>query len=763
MRKSVWIPITLVALGGVLALLAWSVHDGGSDRPSRGSAADSQASSDTLLEPRREINIGGFSNIVSFVEPWPPQASLADIGAAWEGAADRGIETADQQLSQGGTTGGTEQLLLLKSQLHHYQGKPRRAYEVLAALRERIDADGRARQEWWSTVVFLQGVTGLRIGETENCIACRGASSCILPIASEARHEIPEGSQLAVRHFREYLEQFPDDLEARWLLNLAHMTLGEYPDRVEPKFLLPLETFVGSTPGIGRFRDIATDVGVDRFDQAGGAIMDDFDRDGLLDLIVSTMDPTQPLGLYRNCGDGTFRDSSAAPGLPQQLGGLYCVQADYNCDGFLDVFIPRGAWLQLPIRPTLLRNDGDGGFTDVTADVGLLHPLNSISATWADFDRDGWLDLFVCCEQSPSRLYRNTGQDSFEEVSASAGVELGLTAVGKGAAWIDIDNDNAPDLFVTDHNGNGRLFRNLGDGGFRDSSRECGIDGPYHGFSCWAWDYDNDGWLDIFATSYDRTTADVVSGLLGQSHGRHSNRLFHNLRDGRFEDRTADAGLDVVLAAMGSNFADFNGDGWLDMYFGTGDPSLSTLVPNRMFQNVNGAHFVEVTGPSGTGQLQKGHSVACGDWDRDGSIDLYVQMGGALDGDRYHNVLFQNPGHGGTWITVRLIGCGSDRSGIGARIRVDTAGPAPLTIHRHVSSGSSFGANPLELTVGLGAADRVAELSVHWPTTGATQQFRNVPANTVICIAEADQEYRILPTRRLARAPFRTGSTAPPP
>ena len=137
---------------------------------------------------------------------------------------------------------------------------------------------------------------------------------------------------------------------------------------------------------------------------------------------------------------------------------------------------------------------------------------------------------------------------------------------------------------------------------------------------------------------------------------------------------TKEAGLDMVFATMGSNFGDFDNDGYLDFYLGTGDPNLATLVPNRMFKNVGGQRFAEITGSSGTGHLQKGHGVACGDWDRDGNVDIFIEMGGAIHGDKYHNVLFQNPGQGNHWLTVKLVGKKTNRAAIGARIKVVTAG-----------------------------------------------------------------------------------------
>jgi hypothetical protein len=268
--------------------------------------------------------------------------------------------------------------------------------------------------------------------------------------------------------------------------------------------------------------------------------------------------------------------------------------------------------------------------------------------------------------------------------------------------------------------------------------------GPFGGFSCWTWDYDNDGWLDIFATCYDRTLADVVKGMLGEPHGRYSNRLYHNVNGKRFESVGREAGLDVVFATMGSNFGDFDNDGWLDMYLGTGEPNLATLIPNRMLRNVEGKRFSEITASSGTGHLQKGHGIACGDWDRDGDVDLFVETGGAVNGDKYHNVLFQNPGQGNHWLTLKLVGKKTNRAAFGARIKVITAGEKPLTIHRHVSSGSSFGGNPLEQTIGLAKATCVDRLEIQWPTSGTTQVLRDIPADQAIEVTEFEPTYRPL-------------------
>jgi hypothetical protein len=695
-------------------------------------------------QPRQPFETSGFTQLLSRLKPWKRDIPLPELADVFRRLGYRAIEALERSdLAKGSTGDDRVTYYLLKASFYFYEGEPQRASQVLATARAEIEESPVLAEQWLYHFIYLQGVAALRRGETENCVECLGDSACILPIAPAAVHTLPDGSRLAIQYFTEYLRQFPDDLEVRWLLNVAHMTLGEYPQKVESPYLVPLDRYLKSEFDIGKFRDIGRLAGVNRFNQAGGAIMEDFDNDGLLDLVVTTMDPTDHMAFFRNKGDGTFEDRTEAAGLMGQLGGLNCVQADYNNDGRMDIFIPRGAWLRYPVRPSLLRNNGDGTFSDVTREAGLLDPVNSICASWADFDNDGLLDLFVCCENQPNRLYRNKGDGTFEEVAVKAGVaKTGDTC--KGCAWIDYDNDGYPDLFLNHLQGAARLYHNNRDGTFTDVTAQMGIDGPVHGFSCWAFDFDNDGYLDIFATCYERTLGDIVKGMTAQPHGMHSNRLYRNLGGKGFKDVTKEAGLDMVFATMGSNFADFDNDGYLDFYLATGEPNLATLVPNRMFRNVGGKRFAEITASSGTGHLQKGHGVACGDWRRCGSADLFVQTGGAVPGDRFHDVLFLNPGQGNNWLTLKLVGVKTNRCAIGARIKVVTAGAEPLTAHRHVSSGSSFGANPLQQTIGLGKADKVALVEVYWPTSGKTQVFRDVAVNQAIEITEFAEDYKKL-------------------
>jgi hypothetical protein len=707
-------------------------------------------------QPRPQAADSSLGWRVPGVRPWTAQASLQDIAQRFREALPSAVDGYTKRIEQPNQS--PYQLAdahVGRSNVQLLSGDADKAYRDLVVARQWIESDSLQAKQSLYSIIYLQGVAALRQGENDNCIMCRGESSCILPIAPAAMHKNPIGSRMAIRHFKEYLAKFPDDLEVRWLLNVAYMTLGQYPEKVPAEFLVSIDLFLTQEHSIGKFRDIGDVVGVNRFNQGGGGIMDDFDNDGLLDIVASSFDATQEIGVYFNDGKGRFVEGTGQAGVADQLGGLNCVQTDYNNDGLRDLFILRGAWLpkSLAIRSSLLRNNGNRTFTDVTSEAGLDAPCNTIAAAWQDFDNDGWLDVFVCCEQQPSRLFRNRGNGTFEEVAAQAGVAGTAMHQAKGATWIDFDNDRYADLFVNHlSEEGGQLFHNQRDGTFRNVTEAMGILGPYVGFSCMTMDVNNDGYQDILATCYHHSVAGAVKGLVGQPHGMNHNRLYINQAGKGFIDVAAQAGLDQVFVAMGSNFADFDNDGFLDVYLGTGDPMFSTLVPNRMLRNLEGKRFVDITASSGTGNLQKGHGVACGDWDRNGTVDLFIQMGGAVKGDRYHNILFQNPGNPHAYITLQLEGTQSNKGAVGTRIKIQTAGPRPQVIHRHVSSGSSFGGNPFEQTIGLGQATAIDLLEIQWPASDTVQQFRNLPIGQVIKVVEGAESYAAVPSQPIVVA-----------
>lgn len=267
------------------------------------------------FQPRLfQLDSSGYGLAVANYFPWGEKASLEEIGRCQDRVGYRTITELDSELANQNLLPSKRiNARLAKAVLYNYEGEPIQAYQVLERLRSDVENDRALARDWLYTVIYLQAVTALRRGENDNCVQCRGKSACILPIAVEAVHAKPLGSRLALTHFTEYLRAFPDDLEVRWLLNLAHMTLGEYPHKVDPQFLIPQAVFTGSEFDIGKFHDVSDKVGLDRLNKAGGAILDDFDNDGLLDLVVTDWDAKRPMAFYRNKGDGTFEDRTEEP------------------------------------------------------------------------------------------------------------------------------------------------------------------------------------------------------------------------------------------------------------------------------------------------------------------------------------------------------------------------------------------------------------------------------------------------------------------
>jgi hypothetical protein len=581
---------------------------------------------------------------------------------------------------------------------------------------------------------ILRATAYLRLGEQENCLANHHAESCLFPLRPAAYHALPRGSRGALKLLGEQLQEFPGDPGARWLLNLAHMTLGEYPDKVPIAWRIPPQV-LASEYELPRFPNVAGALGVDVDDLAGGCILDDFDQDGFIDLVASAWGLDGQLRYFRNDGGGTFTERTTEAGLLGLMDSLNIQQTDYNNDGRPDIWVLRGAWQRRAgrIPNSLLRNNGDGTFTDVTEETGLLSLHATQTSAWADFDGDGWLDLFIGNESTepadPDRceLFRNNRDGTFTECAAASG--LAVARYVKGVACGDYDNDGRPDLYLSCLDGPNLLFHNdvspASPGGwkFTEVGRQAGVTEPLHSFTTWFFDYDNDGWEDLFVAGYSiRNVGDVAADYLGLPHTGELPRLYRNNRDGTFSNVTVAAHLNRLCLAMGANFGDLDNDGWLDFYLGTGDPELPTLVPNRMFRNAGGKLFQEVTTATGTGQLQKGHGVGFADLDHDGDQDLYAVIGGAFSGDNYRNCLFLNPGPPHHWLKLILEGVRSNRAALGARLKVTVQTPTgPRDIHRTVSSGGSFGSNPLRQEIGLGNATAVTQVEVFWPASGQRQ------------------------------------------
>lgn len=613
----------------------------------------------------------------------------------------------------------------------------------------------------------LLALAYVRLGERNNCINNHSSESCIMPIREKGVYIDAVSTQKAITLYEELLARDSSDLDSRWLLNIACMAIGNYPDRVPARWLIPGLDTAGTDPSVIAFKDIASDLQLNGSKHmAGGSLVDDFDNDGYLDVVTSSWGLDESMHYYKNNGDGTFSDQSQTSGLSKIKGGLNIIQADYNNDGYTDILVLRGAWYKEYGRQpnTLLKNNGDGTFSDVTVESGILsfHPTQT--ATWADFNNDGWLDLFIGNETTsfknphPSELYINNGDGTFTNVANQSGCEL--TGFMKGVVSADYNNDGWPDIFISTQDGVKILLKNKGVKGkipkFENATHASGLDqDETYTFPTWFWDYDNDGWADIFACGYDNQISLAASAAaealkLPQPFASKM-YLYHNNHDGTFTNVTDSMGLSRAVFAMGSNFGDFDNDGWPDMYLGTGNPDFRSLVPNKMFRNMEGKKFKDVTGSARVGNLQKGHGVSFADIDNDGDQDIFIRVGGAIPGDGYFNSFYVNPGQNkNKWVGLLLEGTITNRSAIGARIAVSfNEDGHKRTVYMDVNSGGSFGANPLRKEIGIGKAEHISQLVIRWPTSGLVQEFRDIRPNQFLKIKEGDNHLEILNLKSL--------------
>ncbi len=607
---------------------------------------------------------------------------------------------------------------------------------LAAALAD--DATRRLSDSVQLDMAIYLGLAHLQAGEDQNCLLNHSAASCILPLEGAGVHALPAHARQAGDTFLEVARQYPQALQSLWLLNLARMASGDYPDGVEPRFRVPESAFAPEAD-FPRWIDRAPELGVAVDDLAGGAVMDDFDGDGYLDLVTSTWDPCGSLKAFRSDGRGGFEDVTTAWRLDQQLGGLNLLHADFDDDGRLDLLVLRGAWMgpRGRIRNSLLHNrESPSGprFVDVTLEAGIAEPAYPTqTAAWADYDLDGDLDLYVGNEDPdgssyPSQLFENNGDLTFSDVTAAAGVANQRYA--KAVTWGDYDDDGDPDLYVSNIGVN-RLYRNDGDGTFTDVAAELGVTEPTgRSFASWFFDFDNDGDLDLFVADYESPVPAVAAYYFGLRPVDNHPRLYRN-DGGRFTEISEAAGLGRALLPMGANFGDLDADGWPDFYLGTGEPGYETVMPNVMFRNLEGEGFKDVTMAGGFGHLQKGHGVAFGDLDHDGDQDLLHQLGGFFPGDSYTNALFENPTRGKSWVTLLLEGRQSNRFGLGARIEIRAiAGTERRSVHALAGSGGTFGGSSYRVEVGLGSAERIEAVVVAWPA-GELERFPGVAVNGI--------------------------------
>ena len=491
---------------------------------------------------------------------------------------------------------------------------------------------------------------------------------------------------------------------------------------------------------------------------SGGGFLD-YDTDGHLDLyLVNSGDLTgEPLAssaLYRNVGDGTFVDVTAAAGVEAaDRYGMGCAVGDYDNDGDPDIYVTA-------FGPNLLyRNDGDGTFTDVTASARVGDPAWSASATFADIDLDGDLDLYVsnyveydldadyppCIESglrtychprhfdgAPDTLYRNDGDGAFTDITEAAGVtDPGGAYAGKGLGVVaaDFNGDGAPDFYVANDDTPNYLFQNDGAGRFEEIALIAGCaysgDGVAQaGMGVDAGDYDGDGLMDLFVTNLSYET----------------NALYRNAGDGFFDDvaYAARVGEESYLhLGFGTGFIDLNNDGLLDILIANGHvlPNIGEMTdtvtyaqPTQVFLNAGDGVFAETTGELGVALQTYGVARAAifGDYDNDGDTDVVLTHSNGPA-----RLLRNDGGNAGAWLRVTLRGKGS----IGARVIVTAGGRAQT---RDVRRGSSYLAShdPRAL-FGLGDAAVVDRVHIRWPG-GREQTFHDIPANQELVATQPD-------------------------
>jgi tetratricopeptide (TPR) repeat protein len=596
----------------------------------------------------------------------------------------------------------------------------------------------------------------MRLGEKQNCVNYHNPESCIIPVQKNGIHFKQKGSKKAIEIYQKLLDINPNDYESRWLLNIAYMTIGGYPSLVSKQWLIPNLNKDNSVYTIKPFVDVASNVGIKSRNLSGGVIVDDFNNDNYLDIVTSEWSLDGAMHYFQNDKKGEYIDCSKISEIGRFKGGLNMIQADYDNDSFTDILVLRGAWMGKYGRQpnSLLHNNGDGTFTDVTIKSGLYSEFPTQAGTWNDFNNDGYLDLFIgnestTIESYPCELYINNKDGTFTNVAKKANCDI--VDFIKGVTASDYDNDGDIDLFLSGMNKRKTLLKNTGTKNgipqFIDVTEYAGLAGiKVMTFPTWFWDYDNDGWQDIFVCGYQfdgSVSGQIAMDVLNIPNASSKMYLYHNNHDGTFSDVSKVSGLNKTVLAMGSNFGDIDNDGFLDFYLGTGNPDYKSLIPNRLFRNMGNGEFSDVTVSGRVGNLQKGHGVAINDLNNDGFSDIFIEVGGGYIGDSFFNSLYLNPGQNNNrWIKLKLEGTHSNRSAIGTKIKVSfQENGVSRSVYSVVNSGGSFGASALLREIGIGQAKIIDRIEITWSKSQQKQVFKNVQPNQCIKIKEGTKNY----------------------
>jgi enediyne biosynthesis protein E4 len=513
-----------------------------------------------------------------------------------------------------------------------------------------------------------------------------------------------------------------------------------------------------------------------------GVCVGDYDGDGWQDIYFVNARDLYDRGikvqnaLYRNNGDGTFTDVTDKAGVPGTGFGLGCVWGDYDNDGHPDLFVTQYG------RNVLYHNNGDGTFTDVTDKAGVagmeFGAYFHSGAVFFDYDRDGKLDLYVgsyvafgpgaqrycklgaaisscppsAYQGSPALLYHNNGDGTFTNVTKKAGIyQPNGKNLAVGAA--DYDNDGWPDLFVANDGISAYLYHNEHNGTFKEVGSMSGMAFTASGLTMAAMcislaDYNNDGWLDLYISDFQGS----------------SDHIWKNDGSGLFDEVSDSVGLTVptkTVLSFGGGFFDYDNDGWLDLFIANGHvyPEIEQSTPevhykqtNSLFHNDGNGKFIEVSKTSGDGfeTPHIGRGVGFADFDNDGFMDLVV-----ANNNDPPSLLHNGGGNGNHFVSFKLIGTKSNRDAIGARLKLTAGG---LNQIREIQSGGSYmSQSDLRALFGLGASSKIERLEISWPS-GAKQVFADFPADQFYSVQEGKDELGFQPFVKAAKK--KTGAAA---
>jgi len=441
----------------------------------------------------------------------------------------------------------------------------------------------------------------------------------------------------------------------------------------------------------------------------------DLDNDGDQDIVILGAADNH-VGIFENDGTGHFTDRSADSGIPPLPESSAFAAADYNGDGLIDMYFG-----QMGEPNVLVRNEGDFQFTDVSASAGVDDDGPSCAPNWGDFDNDGWLDLYVCnyngqipgTQDHDNKFYRNLGDGTFEEISVAQTVDS--RGFSFQAVWFDYDRDGWLDLYISNDRGHlndnipNELYRN-DNGQLVDVSKESGADVAIFSMGLACGDFDNNGYPDLYCTNID--SPDALGGI---------NPLLLNQGDGTFVEAAAEAGVEQNVTSWGATFHDYDNNGWLDLYVN------NMFEPNMMHVNYGAFPCTELAGKLGIQSSSSSPNVsycaAVGDADGDGDLDLIVN-----NLSNFAQLFINNEGDNQNHVRLQLLGEGTNTHAVGGNVDV-TVGAVQQYREIYAGGNGYFGQNETVLHVGLGSASSAEEVVVNWPSNGPTRTLTNLPAN----------------------------------